>query len=365
MNNIYWILAGILVLVIAFRLYLLATGQYIWTHTIKDDKKHLWREGRHYFHLGYRDETRSYKYYPSPRVHVWWYLFHLSPIGIKLYYAGDEFDVQVYLSFLVGRVGFEIGGTAFLRWLLKRLYRMGWGYGAGAELSFLDRTLPSLTFYWHYNDMASGPSPRIRVPAWKWLYDYKRRRILGRRWKRHEKLLNLRVLRNDRKRGYLEIDPLPRGVHLWPSVDYMRDSMPTGGGWRFSIDFDYIILGSYERDVETIGEPVVMDIPIEPDNRLGLRYSARFQRYREIRWRGHFPWRKRIQLLWEVESDNPPLHSGKGENSWDQDDDGIFGCSVIADTIEGAVAEYVAKCHRDRKRYGLPGVIYQLQKGAR
>lgn len=53
----------------------------------------------------------------------------------------------------------------------------------------------------------------------------------------------------------------------------------------------------------------------------------------------------------------PPAFSGKGENSWDCGDDGIYGCSFDVsvsgqETIEGAINAYIAKVIENRKRYG-------------
>lgn len=43
-------------------------------------------------------------------------------------------------------------------------------------------------------------------------------------------------------------------------------------------------------------------------------------------------------------------HAGKGENSWDCGDDGLFG--IGGDTIEKAIGNAVASVLRDRRRYG-------------
>lgn len=61
------------------------------------------------------------------------------------------------------------------------------------------------------------------------------------------------------------------------------------------------------------------------------------------RWRGY-----------DIRVDHPPMHQGKGEDSWNMDDDGIFGMSSQADSPEGAVWDYVRAVERDRSRYGMP-----------
>lgn len=45
-------------------------------------------------------------------------------------------------------------------------------------------------------------------------------------------------------------------------------------------------------------------------------------------------------------------HDGKGENSWDCGEDGLFGMTCPAATVEAAVAACVESVLRDRRRYG-------------
>lgn len=49
-----------------------------------------------------------------------------------------------------------------------------------------------------------------------------------------------------------------------------------------------------------------------------------------------------------------PSHAGKGENSWDQDDDALFGMTCQAKTVEEAVEAVEQSILRDRARYGMP-----------
>lgn len=50
----------------------------------------------------------------------------------------------------------------------------------------------------------------------------------------------------------------------------------------------------------------------------------------------------------------PPQFAGKGENDWDQGDDGIWGTSIATDEPSVAIHEYLAKVLERRKRYGMP-----------
>jgi hypothetical protein len=45
---------------------------------------------------------------------------------------------------------------------------------------------------------------------------------------------------------------------------------------------------------------------------------------------------------------------GKGENSWDCGDDGLFGCGVSGESVERAVGHYVESVLTSRRRYGMP-----------
>lgn len=54
------------------------------------------------------------------------------------------------------------------------------------------------------------------------------------------------------------------------------------------------------------------------------------------------------------------MHQGKGENSYDQDDDGIFGMGVPGTTLEEAIKGYQDAVSRDRKRYGMPDSLRSL-----
>ena len=47
-------------------------------------------------------------------------------------------------------------------------------------------------------------------------------------------------------------------------------------------------------------------------------------------------------------------HAGKGENSWDCGDDGLFGWGVEGDAVEKAIAHGVATVLIARRRYGQP-----------
>lgn len=66
-----------------------------------------------------------------------------------------------------------------------------------------------------------------------------------------------------------------------------------------------------------------------------------------------------VNNYWEVsfkDGQKPPAFSGKGENSWDGGDDGIYGIGFPIDkvgaTYDGAIQAYIVKVIENRKRYG-------------
>lgn len=82
-------------------------------------------------------------------------------------------------------------------------------------------------------------------------------------------------------------------------------------------------------------------------------------------FRGFIPFAlyNREVLYVSMKIDKPPMRTGKGENSWDLDDDGIFGMSRCwnherpswsnCEAMKKlAIEEYVKECLKDAKRYG-------------
>lgn len=85
-----------------------------------------------------------------------------------------------------------------------------------------------------------------------------------------------------------------------------------------------------------------------------------------VQWRNRF--RTKRRRYWEfnaVEGVTYNQRAGKGENSWDLDDDGIYGCSFDVDALDKASrsgrADFIdlhdamkARILADRRRYGRP-----------
>lgn len=82
-------------------------------------------------------------------------------------------------------------------------------------------------------------------------------------------------------------------------------------------------------------------------------YTGTVRLFESIWTRPRWPWPTRIRRA-EVDVPNPPLFAGKGENSWDQDDDGIYSMTTPAATVQEAIDAYRRSVLRNRERYGMP-----------
>lgn len=304
----YLLIVSLLLLV--FWMYLAFTDKRIHYHdqNLSDGKLPIWRYGRCWWYITSNDEK---KWYHGAGARASWMLFMKDSFALSIRILdddGDDITLHIGIPYIVSLwFGFE---RLPLLNKIPYTWRRNWGYET--SIKFHDG---SLWIHILHDDMWG-----TRHPHWKWM---------------------------------------PSWIHVSLSAGYKEYK---GVGFYVSFDFDRLIFGKYERTEENIGERIIAEIPIEPDNSLGLHYFANFQKKREVRWRSHFPWRRKITTLWGISTENPPLHAGKGENSYDLDDDGILGTSSIAETLDGAIEDYVRRCQEDRKRYGMPSVVQLAQR---
>lgn len=137
---------------------------------------------------------------------------------------------------------------------------------------------------------------------------------------------------------------------FWGSV--WGDMSSSDPWWKKSYSFHFLdfLLGSTrftESDLSDWNQHIVID-PIgtfKPYTKVVLRT------WKRPRWFAT----KAIYTEINFEMpDKPPSFCGKGENSWDQDDDGIWGTSFkTADTKE-AISMYVKRVEEMRARRGTP-----------
>jgi hypothetical protein len=120
---------------------------------------------------------------------------------------------------------------------------------------------------------------------------------------------------------------------------------------------DTLIKGNYKYSKETLEQQDVL-IPMPEKS-----YPAHIEIF-ESTWRyPRWPWPKRMVRA-EVEIPGGIPIPGKGENSWDMDDDALFGTTVPVGTVEQAIARVVESVMRDRRRYG-GSVMWQAEDQAK
>lgn len=140
---------------------------------------------------------------------------------------------------------------------------------------------------------------------------------------------------------------------IWYSDNTWRstDSKWRRGSWH-PID---TLFGNTKHHEEVLEEADVT-IPLPEGD-----YQAHIQLQRRWWTRPRWPFRLHEGRYANIDIiGNPPMFAGKGENSWDLDDDAIYGMSTPANTFEEAVDVYRRAVLDNRKRYGMPqGLLLQ------
>lgn len=117
--------------------------------------------------------------------------------------------------------------------------------------------------------------------------------------------------------------------------------------WRkmFHLDFLDLLLGkeTYSKvDIQTF-ENVVIPMPEST-------FLARMTFSESIRKRPR--WKTQISKWTDISLERAPQFPGKGENSWDCGDDGIYGMSVEGHSLPKAIGGYVEAVMKYRERRG-------------
>lgn len=108
---------------------------------------------------------------------------------------------------------------------------------------------------------------------------------------------------------------------------------------------DYLF-GRMKYAVQAIEEKQV-EVPLD-----GRTYQATWRLTTATWQRPRAFWVSRRRTSSELDVPYPPAFAGKGENSYDCDDDGIFSLTSNSTTPAGAIGDYVKAVLRDRERYG-------------
>lgn len=134
-------------------------------------------------------------------------------------------------------------------------------------------------------------------------------------------------------------------VSLWENEMEWNRSDPWW--WRFNIRPIDISLGREKYTSRNIATGRV-NVPM-PEKEYEASYRLFESSWKRPRW----PWTKHI-LRVEIENDEPIPLPGKGENSWDCDDDACYSIAMVCDgTVEDAAKKYTAGIVRTRlKRCG-------------
>lgn len=150
-------------------------------------------------------------------------------------------------------------------------------------------------------------------------------------------------------------------VWHWGTVPMSWDSKTPK--WR---DFTFNILDLFFGRIEMIENDLVSkeNIKFKIGTKDFTMNSIKWLRKTQIR--RHIPYSiwKRSWISVEMKIDNPPMRSGKGENSWDCDDDGSFGMYArwkfeivpnwhnVNECSKLAVGYYCDSVLSDAKKYG-------------
>lgn len=118
--------------------------------------------------------------------------------------------------------------------------------------------------------------------------------------------------------------------------------------WVKGVTFDLkqLVLGRTRYTCEPLGRPVEVAISMPEGS-----YRAVFQRQRQTWKRPR--WFAAVRESFDIDIPKGIPYAGKGENSWDCGDDGLFGMSAEG-TIEQAVARVRDAVMESRRRYGQP-----------
>lgn len=136
--------------------------------------------------------------------------------------------------------------------------------------------------------------------------------------------------------------------HIWVGTmaSWSRD-YPWCRWWRQGSFHFASLLGKQTHTLEVLREGIPLAIPM-PEGVYHATAKIQRRTWKRRFWLAH----SRVETQVDVPKGIP--FAGKGENSWDCGDDGLFGYGVNSDSLEHAVAHGVESVLISRRRYGLP-----------
>jgi len=142
-------------------------------------------------------------------------------------------------------------------------------------------------------------------------------------------------------------------LDLWINDDEWRSKDPF---WKKTIcirPMD-IVFGRAKHSSDQERAPILDTVVKMPEG----EYQATVILYTST-WKRPRGWWTKVIRRAEIEIPKGIPVPGKGENSWDLDDDAIFGLTCPATTVEEAVQAVIESANRSREKYGgkswLPG----------
>lgn len=158
--------------------------------------------------------------------------------------------------------------------------------------------------------------------------------------------LFVNVGNSERQRGRWGVswsDGVLRIEHPWVRKNEWRSADPW---WRKDLSLRIVdwLIGRSRCDVTT-GDPLSVVVPM-PE---GCYRATATKETRAWRRRWYWPERRAESVTLSLPVGIP--FAGKGENSWDCGDDGLYG--IGGDTVEDAIANAVRTVLRSRRRYGF------------
>jgi len=136
--------------------------------------------------------------------------------------------------------------------------------------------------------------------------------------------------------------------HIWVgTMASWSRSYPWCRWWRQGSFHFASLLGPTAYSVEVLEHGISVLIPMPEGIYRGVAKVEK-QRWKRPLWFA----KERVSTWIDVEKGIP--FAGKGENSYDCGDDGLFGCGVDGRSIENAIGHYVASVLKYRHRYGKP-----------
>jgi hypothetical protein len=148
------------------------------------------------------------------------------------------------------------------------------------------------------------------------------------------------------------VEPCECRAYVKPKEVWPTDAMLRNGiRWRWDPKVKDRLLG--RREYSTVELEKIQTSVSLPEG----QYPAEVTIIEERWQRERMPWPSRVKRASHIEMGVPIPVPGKGENSWDCGDDGIYATGSSSPTVSGAVSSMVASVLRTRERYAGDGWV--------